>query len=61
MKPSTGHFYHLQSCPFCQATLIKDKHYLVCRFHRWGFPIIEETTVDYTLTAIKKNYSIEQQ
>jgi hypothetical protein len=61
MKSSKGHFYELLSCPFCDANLIKHKNYLVCQFHKWGFPIIDDKIVNYTLKAIKKNYSIERE
>ncbi|NBV28516.1 Trm112 family protein [bacterium] len=46
MKYWKGHFFNALVCPYCCGTLIKYRQFLVCRFHKLGFPIVE-TTVDF--------------
>ena len=55
-KKNLGLFYHSQQCPYCQARLVHHQNYLVCRFHKWAFPIINDKIVDYRLSAVVKNY-----
>ena len=51
-----GLFYESQCCPYCHAKLVHRGEHLVCRYHKWAFPIINGKIVDYRMSAVVRNF-----
>ena len=55
-----GMFLELQCCPYCKAQLVKRENYLICRYHKWAYPIINKKTVNYKMSSVIKNFDFDK-